>query len=91
MGRPKKLSPVEQAREDRLQFDRDVYAAQRAARHPWLTIAEAAHEIGVAQTRISQLISDGVLALKPNVNSRRVAAVDVYAYKPRNLRKKAAS
>lgn len=91
MGRRKKLSILEQAREDRLAFDRDLYAARRAARHPWLTIPEAAHELNLSESRVSQLAAAGAFALKPNVSSRRIAAVDVYDYKPRNLKQKAAS
>lgn len=83
MGRRPKLSAFEEGRERRLQQDRDLYAAHRAARHPWLTIAQAAHELGLAESRISQLITEGKLTPKPNSPSRRVAAVDVYAYKPR--------
>lgn len=91
MGRPKKLSILEQAREDRLAFDRDLYAAHKAARRPWLTIPEAAHELDLSESRISQLISGGAFALKPNVSSRRVSAVDVYAYKPQPRKKRAAA
>lgn len=91
MSTPKRLPLFELARQEILRQQAEDYARRRAARHPWLTTEEAAFELGLTEGSIRQLINKGVLRLKPNVKSRRVAAVDVYNYKPRPLKRKAAA
>lgn len=77
--------------EAQLEAATEAYKRVRAVRHPWLTIGEAAAELGVQEPRISTLIAEGVLRTKPGVKSRRVAAADVYAYKPRNIKRRNAA
>lgn len=68
----------------------DRYPEIRAARHPWLTIAEAAHELDVTEGRVYQLIGDGTFTTRIDPRTRKrnqVRAADVFAYFPQ-LRKK---
>lgn len=70
----------------------DAYKRRRAARHPWLTIPEAAHELALSENRISQLISSGRFGIKPDTGRRRlVASTDVYSYKSQPQKRRAAA
>lgn len=64
-----------------------AYAAARAARKPWLSLAEAALELDVSQGRISQMIRSGTLTVRYHPTRskgapKQVRATDVLAYTP---------
>lgn len=59
------------------------YAQTRAAKHPWLSLPEAAFELGISESRVSQLISKGTFAARKHPEGgkcKQVKASDVYAY-----------
>lgn len=69
-----------------------AYAAARAARKPWLSLAEAALELDVSQGRISQMIRSGTLTvryhpIRTKGAPKQVRAADVFAYKTHPIKK----